>query len=66
MNIATVDASFMLYRELVVTINHILTTNEPYRFGRETTYTRKLQNLDRLMRKAQTNRGEVLAECFSS
>ncbi len=52
-------------RELVVTMYHMLRNNEPYRFGREETYTRKLKNLDRLIRKAQTNQGEVLSECFS-
>ena len=58
-------AYFAIARELVVTMYHMLSNNEPYRFGREETYTRKLKNLDRLIRKAQTNQGEVLSECFS-
>jgi transposase len=52
-------------RELAVTMYNMLRNEEKYRFGREKTYTQKLKNLDRLTRKAQTNQGEVLSECFS-
>lgn len=52
-------------RELAVTMYHILTNNEPYRFGREETYTRKLKNLKRFVKKAQTNEGEARVQCFS-
>ena len=34
--------------------------------GRKQTYERKLKNLERSLRKAQTNPGEVLIQCFSS
>jgi len=43
----------------------MLRNNEPYRYGREKTYDEKLKKLERLMRKAQTNEGGVLLECFS-
>ena len=46
-------------RELAVTMYHMLKNNEPYRYGRETTYTRKLKKLNRLLRKPQTNQGEA-------
>lgn len=52
-------------RELAVTMYHMLINKEPYRFGREKTYAQKLKSLDRLTRKAQTNQGEALFECFS-
>jgi transposase len=46
-------------RELAVTMYHMLTRREPYWFGREKTYTQKLKNLERLVRKTQTNQGEA-------
>lgn len=52
-------------RKIVETMYCMLRNNEPYRYGREKTYDEKLKKLDRLIRKAQTNEGGVLLECFS-
>ncbi len=53
-------------RELAVTMYHMLKRNEPYRYTKQLTYERKLKNLERFIRKAQTNRGEAPLQCFSS
>jgi transposase len=52
-------------RELAVTMYHMLTRREPYWFCKEKAYTQKLKNLNRLVKKAQTNVGEAPGSCFS-
>lgn len=52
-------------RSLAVTMYCMLTKREPYRYGREKTFTRKLKSMYRLLRKANPKQGEALV-CFSS
>jgi len=46
-------------RELAVTMYYMLKNNEPYRFGREKIYTKKLKKLNRLLKRAQPDQGEA-------